>query len=136
MNDNVYQQALAEMEVPLAHIREWVAVMQEACVETLAGVHQDHFERIVRSIDQLQDRMPEVARRTDEDGQNYAFHHDLGGPIMQITGYAEIILADLRNQRDEQSIMCAEYLDDIRAAGDYLAALARNAQIEMVAGRK
>jgi hypothetical protein len=136
MTTDVYQQALAEMEIPVKRIQGWVTIMQDECGAPLSGVHEEHFERIVRSVGQLLERMPEVAQRTDANGRDFAFHHDLGGPIMQITGYAEIILAELRNRRDEQSILCAEYLDDIRAAGDYLAALARNAQIDLVAGRK
>jgi hypothetical protein len=136
MTNDVYQQALAEMEIPVSRIQGWVEFMQAGCMGPLSGVHAEHFDRIVRSVWQLIERMPEVAQRTDDSGRDFAFHHDLGGPIMQITGYAEIILSDLRNHRDADSIMCAEYLDDIRAAGDYLAALARNAQIDLVAGRK
>ena len=136
MTNDVYQQALAEMEIPVLRIKGWVEFMQGACMGPLSGAHAEHFDRIVRSVAQLIERMPEVAQRIDPVARDFAFHHDLGGPIMQITGYAEIILADLRNRRDEESITCSEYLDDVRAAGDYLAALARNAQIDLVAGRK
>ena len=136
MTTDIYLQALAEMEVPVKRIQGWVDILQSGCMDSLTTTHAEHFEKIVRSVIQLIERMPEVAQRTDPMQRDFAFHHDLGGPIMQITGYSEIILSDLRSRRDEQSIMCAEYLDDIRAAGDYLAALARNAQIDLVAGRR
>jgi signal transduction histidine kinase len=138
VNQEAYKQALAELEIPIARIKGWVEILQKQYRAPLKEAKQDYFERIARSVEQLTTRMPELSARTVEAQQVRTFDDDLGGPIMQITGYAEILLAELRHlhDEDEDTIMCREYLDDIRAAGDYLAALIRNAQINLYLERK
>lgn len=133
VNQDAYKKALAELEIPIERIRGWVEVVQKRHPTPLKGSRQEYFDRIQRSVTMLISRIPEFAARTEEAEQARTFDDDLGGPVMQVTGYAEILLAELRHlqDEDEDTIMCREYLDDIRAAGDYLAALIRNAQIDL-----
>jgi signal transduction histidine kinase len=133
VNQQAYQKALAELEIPMARIKVWVDVVQTRHHAPLKGTRQEYFDRILRSLTGLAARMPELAARRELAEHIRTFDDDLGGPVMQITGYAEILLAELRHidDEDEDTIMCREYLDDIRAAGDYLAALIRSAQIDL-----